>query len=341
MSFLLLFIIIIHLGCSYIKKNNTNFELNIFFLAIFVFIGLRAPETGTDTYGYVVNFMRRGSLNLSDIIKMYSEDNEIGYLIFTKALYILAPFKQSLLIVQGGIVALAYRYFIKKCCKTNYFFSVLIFMAFGLLNFHMTGIRQSIAMSICMFAYVFIIEKKYFRAVLAIALAATFHLSAIVFTTAFIFGVVWKRNNNLVSTILLCLVMSLSVGTLLSLVSQLREKWNMYATIEGTSNGFIFFVILLIVVVLSEYVKKSIHADEQVHMRVNYVSLILWSGRLIGRTFERPTLFFIPACMVTLPDVFEHLTNNKYKLLFYLLTIILICSFYMYRYSGIQYIFAI
>lgn len=290
---------------------------------------------GSDTWNYMAKFMRMRYVDFGDSAFL-RDDNEIGYKIFEKLLVTVFPFEQAILIAQALIVTISYGVFIYKFCRKNYFLSILIFMSFGLISFHLTGIRQSIAMSVCAWAYIFFDEKKYLRAILSIALAVTFHTSAIVALLYFLFGVVWKRHNGIISAIVLCVVCYISVPRVLTLFSEYVERWDGYNSVESTGNGWIYFAVLLAVIIVAELTKKFLNESERFHVRVNYLTLIFWAGRLVTRTFERPCMYFYPATMPTLVNAFDGY-EEKSRRQIYICVVVLITAYYIYRFYGRPY----
>lgn len=65
------------------------------------------------------------------------------------------------------------------------FLSVLIFITFGFMNFYMSGMRQAIALSIILFSFNFIVDRKIWKFIATIVIASLFHVSAIVFFPAY------------------------------------------------------------------------------------------------------------------------------------------------------------
>lgn len=331
---LLIYIYIVRILMRQRNNKNSKTELVLMMIGIFVFIGFRGRGTGSDTWNYLEKFMRMRYVNFSDI--RLTDGNEIGFMIFEKVLVTLFPYEQIILIAQAVIVTVSYGFFIYRYCWKDYFLPVLIFMSFGLLGFHMTGVRQSIAMSLCIWMYMFVEEKKYVRAMLFVVLAMSFHTSAFVVLLYFVFGAFWKRNNNIVTAILLSAVCYLSVPRVLSLMSGFVERWESYADIEATGNGEIYFLILLIIAVVVELAKGFIDEDEMFHVRINYLTLIFWTGRLATRTFERPCMYFYPATMPAFVNSLDGY-NEKSRRLVYVCAVSLISVFYIYRFHGSVY----
>lgn len=59
--------------------------------------------------------------------------------------------------------------------------SYLVFLSSGLIFFYSSGIRQATALSICFFAFQFLLNKQFVRFFAVVLLASTFHLTALIF----------------------------------------------------------------------------------------------------------------------------------------------------------------
>ena len=338
--FLLLYILLIHFFFMGIKKNNSVMELNFLMLGIFFYIAFRDYSVGADTAGYASSYIRHGSMSFQELYLKESFGNEVGYLFVTKLLYLLFPQKRALLVFQAIVVVICNGYFIKKTCGKDYFLAILGFLAFGMFGFHITGIRQSIAMSICILSYPLMQEKKNILSILLIIVASTFHFSALVFLLVFIFAKIWKKHNSLFTTAILTIIFILVAQPLQSFLSTLREKWEMYETIEGTNGGLIFFAVLLLISLFAEFNKKNFSDKQLQNVRVNYLSLILWGGRLVSRTFERPCLYFLPTSLPILIEAVTAEQDRKTRLVLYCIVVFLVSALFLYRFSSIDFVFS-
>ena len=78
-------------------------------------------------------------------------------------------------VYMGGFCYVTYKY------SKDYFISMLILITQSYFYFSMTGLRQTLAMGICFFAYDFAVRKKPIHFALAVFLASLFHSSALIF----------------------------------------------------------------------------------------------------------------------------------------------------------------
>lgn len=334
---LMLYIFFVCLVIRY-KALSRDIELTGICIGLFMFLAFRGPETGTDTSGYCFNYMYLGQTvsSIQDIFAM--DTTEKGFRIYMWLLYQIAPFQQALLIAHGAIITFCFGKFMKRF-SGDYLISSICFLTIGL-GFHMTGMRQSIAMAICMIAYIYLADQHYIKVALLVLLAYTFHNSAMVFALVFLFGCIWKRGNNLISTGILSILVAGLMGQILPFLIQLSSDWENYSDIEATGNGFIFFVILIIMEFVFWLAENHMEDEGRLHVRVSYLAVIFWAGRLVNRTFERPSLFFFPAFEAEMPDAISRLSKNNQKLIRYGF-IVFMSLLYVYRSIGRYYTFVL
>lgn len=333
MYYALLLIVLIH---ALMSKKNRNTELVILVTVLFVFIGFRDCSVGQDTSFYANTFLSFKGIALDRVLS--NSTLERGYLIFAWALVQLFPFKQSLLIAQGLIAAIALYKLIKENSE-NYFFSVLVFMSFGLFGFFLTGIRQSFAISFAMLSYSCSLNKKKLLSLIFWALAISFHTSAIVCGLYYVFGYIWKRKNNIISTLIVMIIFAANVAVLNQYIAGLISRWSLYSAVEETDTGLIYFIILFICCILTEFVKNELNVREDILRRANYVTLILWSGRMVSRTFERPAMFFYPCNVIMLPNAINKIKDENNRRTIGILAILFTIALYIYRFHGFEYSF--
>lgn len=145
-------------------------------------IGLRYKGVGSgDTAFYYNNWEMMSRVSWSDLPRiLQSVDMEYGYQISVWFLSHLLSCGQWLLLLSGAFFSLSVGLFTYRNSK-NPVISLIFFNCLGLFNFMVQGLRQAIAMSICLFAYEQCKKKHFFKFALLVTIACLFHASAIVF----------------------------------------------------------------------------------------------------------------------------------------------------------------
>jgi len=82
-------------------------------------------------------------------------------------------------------------------------------------------------------------------------------------------------------------------------------------------------------------VRKKIHPKgvKLVFLNINFISLLLWSIRLISRTAERVTFYYMPSTYLVLEEVVNSIKSKEKRLLVYLLVSGMSIVLFIYRIS--------
>lgn len=157
------------------KNFHRNYAIYIF-LCLLVLLGFRHISVGTDTKQY--EYLYSISSEHLAIVK-----HDRGYYVFSNFFNQLGLSFQFYNFIVAFILVGSLVIFYATYSK-NISFSALIFMTIGLLPMYMSGTRQSLAISICLMAYVWADKHRglihTILACLVVWLASTFHSSAVV-----------------------------------------------------------------------------------------------------------------------------------------------------------------
>lgn len=157
------------------KNFKRNYAIYVS-VCLLVLIGCRHVSVGADTRQYEYLY----SISSEQISP---EKYDQGYYRFADFFHQLGFSYQAYNLVVASVLVSSLVLFYATYSK-NVAFSTLVFMTIGLLPMYMSGTRQSLAISICLFAMVWIDKHKgithTIAACLLVGLASKFHASAIV-----------------------------------------------------------------------------------------------------------------------------------------------------------------
>lgn len=191
-------------------------------LAILLMVGLRNPGNGSgDTQVYCNYWRAAGRVPLSGVLHFFkNNDFEYGFQLTAWILARLFRNQQWMLVLSGAFFAVSVCRFAQKNCG-DVVLALTVFNCLGLFNFMVQGMRQAIAMCICLWAVEQCKKKHFLKFFLLVALAATFHASAVVFAAIFLLA---RLKLNLKSYLLV------AVGTVAAalLLSRLFEIVNFF-----------------------------------------------------------------------------------------------------------------
>lgn len=163
------------------REKGERLILILGIAAIFLLLVLKKDTVGLDTLGYRRQYRLAGTMPWRDFDYVYFEK---GYLFLMKLFSKSGlPFRCFTGAIYGLLCAAYYR-FLRKYAQ-NVTLSLLILICYQFLVFHISGLRQSLAMGVCLFAFLSLDRGHPLRALALTLLAATFHRGAAAFALVF------------------------------------------------------------------------------------------------------------------------------------------------------------
>lgn len=308
-------------------------SLPILFIMIF-----RAYNIGNDTIIYIRHFRYIQQYSFAEILAgesavMGRTTMEMGYLLFEKLLSIICQEDIFYMVVVNVILIVSVTRFIVRYSE-NPGLSLYLFFTIGLFSFMVTGIRQSIAICIGLYALEQAQERNAIKFICLVLLAMTFHKSAIVL--AIIYFLVNQRLT-ILNSFIIFLVSMLGILFFKPLHEFFNERMGYEYEIEETGNGqiFLFIMIILLVLNLWQY-KKNILQNEKMKVLYNMqiVCTLLWILRLISRTAERPSYYFMFSIIVIIPNTINRCVKRSNRILLVMMLMVLLGVLFVYRTIG-------
>lgn len=223
-------------------------------LAIFLILALKG-DVGSDISGYRQQYYISATKAWSDVDYVYFE---AGYITLTKVFSKLGLDFQVFMIFVYALACGSMYVFIKRF-SINPTFSLIIFICYLFFVFYISGVRQTIAMSLCLVSFFLQhrrSKKEYLFTFLIICLACSIHKSAIIYFLAFIFFFVKSDTINIyfyIGTLLFSIIFRPIV---LLLVNALLDRNYLSSSITLAGN----FIMLLCLSVFMYFMnsKKNI-----------------------------------------------------------------------------------
>ncbi len=321
-------------------KNTQGLQKQLLFVAVlpmFLLFVLRYKSVGVDTIGYVKFFEQEiRSFSFQDLLLKDVLRVEVGYCLYVKIISLFTTNYTIFFLINGIVIfGTLWRFSIKYTKNPFVFF--FLFMTLGTYSFVETGLRQALAMMICLWSVDFIKDKKLIRFLLLVFLAYLFHKSAMIFVIMYPLSLIKKFDWMIVTYLVISALLFLSFGLFQNFFNELLG-YN-YA-IEETGNGEIFMVFLFLMLASSMFIMKGITNEqvENIIIHLSLMTIVFWIARLVSRTAERISYYFI----VGLYAYFSHAVHfGKDRLSSVLKWILIIGCFalFLYRSNGISYMF--
>lgn len=136
---------------------------------------LRSNRVGTDSGAYTAAYVQK----YYPYEYGFNKDIEYGYQLLDAFVLNFSYNYFWLFLLTSILVVPLYMVTIKKL-SINYYYSVFIYITFGIYTFFFNGLRQGIAMSICFFCLPYLVEKRWILYFIFVVIASMFHISALV-----------------------------------------------------------------------------------------------------------------------------------------------------------------
>lgn len=243
------------------KKGSAIF-LGIVF-SIFAFLLMfKSGSVGNDTKTYIKVFKEIASYeNINNFLA--DTRYEFGFVYLCRIISKIYNDPQALFIVTGPFIAFSFARFIYKYSKAPWL-SAYMFLTLQFFDLSFSGIRQIISISILLFCYDFLIERKPLKFFLLVFLAITFHTSAVMFLILYPLTSLRQTRNFYIGSIFAAIMIFLSFPTVMKVLEKIFPQYLKYFVGEGTSfkNSptlacALMLVLWLVLLTIAELIKDG------------------------------------------------------------------------------------
>lgn len=341
--------------------NRNNFRKKQFVFVVFgimtLISALRASTIGIDLdLHYAKNYELISSVNWSDIpvfatLKQY----EVGYCYFTKLLTYISTDVQFYIIFTSVVIYGVHGYFFYKKSE-DIILSSSLFMFFCLFYMYMNIVRQAIAVSILLMAYLIFSESKkkvhnYVVFVLLVILASGFHSSAILCLVYLLFDKLKFTKIHMLLGIVVTALIYVGYSSVYKFVLSIlggNDKYSSYLDSEEYGVGYmnlqsIYYVIITLgafllgyyILVWKDKTSHKLFAKQEYKVKSNesfmlYMSFIAFACRLLifkMSIITRFTFYFIPFVLILYPYAISKFKRRSNRIILNL-TVYGVCLFY-------------
>ena len=341
--------------------NRNNFRKKQFVFVVFgimtLISALRASTIGIDLdLHYAKNYELISSVNWSDIpifatLKQY----ELGYCYFTKLLTYISTDVQFYIIFTSVVIYGVHGYFFYKKSE-DIILSSSLFMFFCLFYMYMNIVRQAVAVSILLMAYLIFSESKkkvhnYVVFVLLVILASGFHSSAILCLVYLLFDKLKFTKIHMLLGIVVTALIYVGYSSVYKFVLSIlggNDKYSSYLDSEKYGVGYmnlqsIYYVIITLgafllgyyILVWKDKTSHKLFAKQEYKVKSNesfmlYMSFIAFACRLLifkMSIITRFTFYFIPFVLILYPYAISKFKRRSNRIILNL-TVYGVCLIY-------------
>lgn len=313
------------LFCSVVFKKQNKFQLFLTLLPVFILVGLRDASVGEDTSRYVSIYEGMDASNLS--LAISDSPYEAGFVVLSWFLKILDLGPQWLLLTESFIFCLSIFLFCSHNAKDKIFVAVAIILT--LFEFSLTGVRQTIAISLLLIAYRYVVERNLKLYILFMFLAASCHTSAFLIAPVYYLANRGFDKNTVFIYLLMLVVSFLSIDYLFSAISSTLNYDEKYTLMSLNGGVFSFLASLGFVYVALNHYKtnsKNIHFVSGAHhsMLLAFFSAI----RFVNVMLSRVILYISPIPYLMIDSLEE---KNKTKIIYKRVALLYVFLMFLYR----------
>lgn len=283
-----------------------SFEAFIPFVSLFLIAGLRGVSVGTDTAVYAYEFTNIDYNNM--------RATEFGYSYLNLFISNIGGDFRFFLLAASFITTFSITLLIHNYSK-NIIFSYILYVCLGMFAFSMSGLRQSIAISFTILAFIALLKNRKIVFISLVLLATSFHNSSILFLSLLVFiGRKFTQNQAMMVFIFFFISPFFLVNFLEVIEQLLNLKYlNEYSN-DATSANPLVTAIAVLIPFFSLFFWPS--KNTQLFSTFFIMSCISMSIHLIANDFQmigRLALFFNLYSIILLPNIVDMIRPSSFQ----------------------------
>lgn len=319
-------------------SQKTYWYLNA--ILIWIIMAFKSFTVGSDTPAYV-SLYRNASTTIipKNFVNWFFPANgarfENGYLVLNKFLASIDSNPQFLFVTVACIFILCLTFMVQNL-HLNPIMGILTFECLGFLAFFMSGLRQALACSFCMVAFVFAIKREPVKFILFYYLALSMHVSAIVFVVVYLINFLGTNLKSKISVMFILLIFFFSFDGLFASVAtnSNSEEMSSFATSTENSGGIlnvtlsILIIITILIAVRYIDLPKNDHKPYTFSKYMLYGAIIYYLLSLRSTQLARIAIYFEIGYFPLLSYLFDF-TKQKFRFVYQsiIITILIVYIF--------------
>jgi len=270
--------------------------------ALWLLIGMRNVLYGRDTLGYVMSFMYNTDVK-------WSESVEPGFSLLEYLVRSLTDNYHIFLMVTSLSTVIAMYQIMKRYFSDSFeiIAAICIYVLLGILAFNMAALRQTIAVSLGIWAFMFAADGKWKHFLVCVALAYTFHNSSFVLLALYPMRYFDTKSYGIIgvaAAFILGVIAPDVVIPFLQANLPVEDRFASYGTIYESSQNYTGFFLQLILVMIAYVRRNYISLDQKtknMFFNAAYIGLAIQS--LTGALAElyRVSFYFCIFDIILIP----------------------------------------
>lgn len=279
--------------------------------AIILIQGLRSISVGIDLSSYIPALKPAKNMDFFAGDTLYNY--EIGYSLYSQLFSKINVSNQLYLFIVAMTIMIPIGYTWLKNSKMPGL-SVFIYITLGFFTFSFSGLRQSIAIAILFFSFKYIQKKSLVKFSLCVALAISFHTTAIIFIIAYPLYYLRLKPvhfNFIIPAFILFFIFKADI--FLSIYSLYRGT---DGKVENT-NAYTMLIIMIIVLVLAYVFGSKDKQNLNFNAYKNYMLVAILVQILASQsnTIMRVGYYYYMFITLLIPEVIKNQKDEKIRIL--------------------------
>jgi hypothetical protein len=297
-------------------KNRIKYNNKIYIImaggSLFLLMSLRHVSVGTDLIGYYYEY-------LNSELYLSLRHNELGYSYFNHFFRNIDVNFQLYL----SIIALITVFSISKLYlkfSHNIMLSYYLFITLGLFGMTLTGLRQSLAIMITIFAYTSLMENKRLKFFILVGLATLFHNSAIIFIVIYFIKKIKITKRKGIVLYILTLLSFFIKDILITLVITISpERYiRKYLIVESGVNPIVILVYVAIPIAVllvwnRDSMEEKIKESTSIMILMSLINIVIYFIAIDIPMVSRFSYYFMIYNTILLPNVIESIKSKDTK----------------------------
>lgn len=308
-------------------KANIFVSLTALILILLV-LCLRHPSMGIDlgygsSTGYLASFEKLGGYSWK---KIFSIENfrgyERGYILLNKLVYLIFPDQQFFLSVCAILSVTPVIYLIAKKSEDT-LLSLITYMALPVFQLLFSGLRQNLAIGLCMLAFVMAKDKKPIKFLLLVIVAFFFHRSAFFFLLVYpLLNLQINKTARIISFFLIALTFIIRY----ELFSVLTKIFRPQALPDDNNAIMLFLLMCALYVFLSVFEQK----EQTGYLNIFFLACVCQAFSGVYNTAMRLGYYFMLSLLFLVPSSINLISNQKERKFVYIVTVVLLIALGVY-----------
>lgn len=314
--------------------KNIEYKSRVLYLLLtlvplFIIIGFRGYSVGIDTLSYCVNYGNIAFFNLDNYKRILFSGNryEIGYVFLIKILYHISENPRILFIVTSLLLIIALGIFLYRY-SPDISLSILLFISLGFFANSMNAMRQYIAWSLLLLAFVFLVERKPFLFTFFVIFASLFHLTALVFIILYpLLYLNFNFRYFLIFTIFLMICL-FNFDYIIGVIFAKITSYSVYeeSILNNGTNGYLnillnFLICALVLLIYNRFFRKDNDRKVNAIKWTLTLACLIWLVSFKFAQISRIANYFTISLMIAIPLIVKKLNDSKARRIYLFLLI--------------------